>query len=63
MSRSDQVYAFIRDLDDSGALEPPFVTGRNGSSPGIDRISGLYPGLITVGASPSAKKRTVIRRR
>jgi hypothetical protein len=35
----------------------------SGSSPGIDRISGLYLGLTTVGGSPSAKKRPLIRRR
>jgi hypothetical protein len=40
-----------------------FVGVRFGSSPGIDRISGLYPGSITVSGVLSAKKRPVIRRR
>jgi hypothetical protein len=47
----------------NSSLLSGIFNGCNGSRPGIDRISGLYPGLITVGASPSAKKRPVIRRR
>ena len=35
-------------MTEVAAPKPTFASGSNGSSPGIDRIGGLYPGLIIV---------------